>query len=67
MRLEMGKNLLAIESEVAWAVPGGYTVNNFPCYEDGKNCVEHEQYVDPSNNLVEVQRRLKQHRRSIRG
>ena len=71
MRLELGKNLLTIESEVAWATPGTFTVNNFPCYEDGKNCVDHERYVDPSSNLVEVQRRLsldkKRARRNIRG
>jgi cathepsin X len=71
MRLEMGKNLLGCEGEVAWATPGTYTVNNFPCYEDGKNCVNHETYVDPSSNLVEVQRRLakdkKNSPRNIRG
>jgi hypothetical protein len=71
MRLEVGKNLLGIEGEIAWATPGTYTVNNFPCYEDGKNCVDHEKYVDPSSNLAEVQRRLatgnKDTRRNIRG
>jgi hypothetical protein len=44
MRIEMGKNLLGCEGEVAWATPGTYT--------------DHETYVDPSSNLVEVQRRL---------
>jgi hypothetical protein len=29
MRLEMGKNLLGIEGEIAWATPGVYTTNNF--------------------------------------
>lgn len=53
------------------ATPGAYTVSNFPCYEDGKNCVDREHYVDPSNHVVEVQRRLaqdkKQTRSNIRG
>jgi hypothetical protein len=26
MRLEMGKNLLGIESDIAWATPGEFTV-----------------------------------------
>lgn len=69
MRLEMGKNLLGIEGEIAWVTPDSFTVNNFPCYENGANCVNHETYVDPSNNLVEIQRRLAKDkpRRSIRG
>ena len=69
MRLEMGKNLLGIEGEIAWATPGSFTVNNFPCYEDGKNCINYETYVDPSENLAAIQRRLTKDkpRRSIRG
>jgi len=31
-RIELGKNLLMIESNVAWATPGAYTVSNFPWY-----------------------------------
>eukprot|EP00934_Nitzschia_sp_Nitz4_P004689 Nitzschia sp. Nitz4//scaffold64_size103689//72392//73557//NITZ4_004443-RA/size103689-snap-gene-0.119-mRNA-1//1//CDS//3329556151//4679//frame0 len=69
MRLEMGKNLLGIEGEIAWVTPGGYTVNNFPCYENGANCVNHETYVDPSNDLASIARRLSKDkpRRNIRG
>lgn len=69
MRVEMGKNLLGIEGEVAWATPGSYTVNNFPCYENGENCIVSENYLDPSNNLAEIQRRLANHsnRRNMRG
>ena len=70
MRLEVGKNLLGIEGEVAWVTPGSYTVNNFPCYEDGKNCVNHEEYVDPSLNVASVKRRLARDnssRKNIRG
>jgi hypothetical protein len=56
-RIIMGKNALGIESEVAWATPGEFTVHNAPCYEDGSNCqVRGEgpprmytmKYMDPS-------------------
>lgn len=62
-RIEMGKNLLGIEGEVAWATPGTYTVHNFPCSEDGKNCVIRdavttEHYQDPSKDTLKVQQRL---------
>ena len=71
MRLEMGKNILGIEGEVAWATPGTFTVSNFPCYENGKNCVGHEHYTDPSTNMALVKRRLasdgKDSRKNIRG
>ena len=30
-----GDNILDIESNCAWAVPGTWTTNNKPCYEDG--------------------------------
>ena len=56
-RIAMGKNLLGIESEIAWATPGQFTVENFPCSEDGKNCNTHI-YQDPSNNVEAVQRRM---------
>jgi len=58
MRLEMGKNLLGIEGEIAWVVPGTYTSHNYACYEDGSNCVHKKVYVDPSNDLVAMKRRL---------
>jgi cathepsin X len=66
MRLATGKNLLGIEGEVAWATPGSFTVHNFPCSEDGKNCasktmynaVSTHFYQDPSKDLMTVQRRL---------
>lgn len=38
MRLLAGKNLLGIEEAVAWVTPGSFTIHNFPCAEDGKNC-----------------------------
>jgi len=61
MRLEMGKNLLGIEGEIAWATPGVYTVHNYPCSEDGKNCrgkTGSQTYVDPSSDVEAIQRRL---------
>lgn len=57
--LEMGKNLLGIESEVSWATPGQCTATNFPCDEDGDNCgPDVHQYVDPSMDLEALERRL---------
>jgi len=69
MRLEAGKNLLGIEGEVAWVIPGSFTVHNFPCDEDGKNCiikdvdssratVSTQVYKDPALNIAAVQQRL---------
>jgi len=37
-RIELGKNILALEADCPWAVPGTFTETNFPCYEDGSNC-----------------------------
>jgi len=64
-RIEMGDNLLGIESGIAWATPGAFTVNNFPCSEDGKNCRStspdgYQYYVDPSGDIDSIQRRLKE-------
>jgi cathepsin X len=66
IRVEMGQNLLGLEGEVAWATPGTFTEINFPCSENGNNCHVnghvHEDgttfYVDPSNDVQAVQRRL---------
>jgi len=57
-RIEMGKNLLGIESEVSWAVPGSFTIHNFPCFEDGSNCQISRQYKDPSGDAIAFGRRL---------
>lgn len=38
LRVEMGKNALSLEGGCAWAVPGSFTTENIPCYEDGTNC-----------------------------
>jgi len=65
IRVEAGKNLLGIEGEVAWATPGAFTVHNFPCHEDGKNCDFHkgptvmtQHYVDPSKDATKFQEHL---------
>jgi cathepsin X len=67
MRIQAGKNLLGIEGEVAWATPGSFTVHNFPCSEDGSNCVikdkpaspvSTQHYQDPSTNVAAVHERL---------
>ena len=64
-RILAGSNVLAIEKKIAWATPGQFTVENFPCHEDGKNChgessstLTAQYYVDPSLDLESVQRRL---------
>ena len=59
-RIEMGKNILGIESKIIWATPGTYTEKNYPCFEDGKNCgLIGQAYVDPSHNITAVQERLR--------
>jgi hypothetical protein len=66
MRIQAGKNLLGIEGEVAWATPGSFTVHNFPCSEDGANCLINDKasavgtqhYQDPSTNVAAVHERL---------
>ena len=64
MKLETGKNLLGIEGEVAWVTPGSFTIHNYPCAEDGKNCVVDDTgmttqfYKDPAHNVDAVLERL---------
>jgi len=38
MKLVLGENQLGIEKSCAFAIPGNWTINNVPCYEDGSNC-----------------------------
>lgn len=40
MRLVLGENHLGIEKSCAYAIPGSWTIQNVPCYEDGSNCTE---------------------------
>jgi len=59
-RIALGQNLLGVETKITWATPGQYTTHNYPCSEDGTNCGPRtEYYVDPSQNVKTVQRRLK--------
>jgi cathepsin X len=37
--VEKGNNALQLESMCAWAVPATFTTKNFPCNEDGQNCL----------------------------
>jgi len=38
-RVVRGQNQLLIESGCSWATPGSWTEVNYPCFEDGSNCV----------------------------
>jgi len=61
VRVELGKNMLGIESEIAWATPASWTVKNKPCDEDGSNCgsaFSAQEYVDPSSDIQAVMNRL---------
>lgn len=59
-RLTMGGNQLGIESECSWAVPGTFTEQNFPCFEDGSNCDSAQgRFIDPSDDLAIIDARLK--------
>lgn len=40
MRLVLGENQLGIEKTCAFAIPGDWTMQNKPCFEDGSNCGE---------------------------
>lgn len=52
-RIEMGKNLLGIESDIAWATPGSWTEVNVPCHENGKNCNKIiQQQVDQTTKIL---------------
>ena len=38
LRLVLGENQLGIEKSCAFAIPGNWTMQNVPCFEDGSNC-----------------------------
>lgn len=64
LRIEMGRNLLGVESHIAWATPGRYSVwNDVPCSEDGSNCFTQNygsvQYIDPFTILGPVYKQEK--------
>lgn len=70
-RVAMGRNLLGIEEHIAWATPGRYSVTNVPCSEDGAECGDNSAfresalYVDPSNDIKAVRRRLRKEKMDI--
>eukprot|EP00924_Labyrinthula_sp_SR-Ha-C_P003683 augustus_masked-scaffold_3-processed-gene-2.48-mRNA-1 protein AED:0.06 eAED:0.06 QI:0/-1/0/1/-1/1/1/0/361 len=47
-RIATGDNNLGIENSCVWATPGEFTEHNFPCYEDGSNCVTQTKYENPT-------------------
>eukprot|EP00565_Helicotheca_tamesis_P004565 CAMPEP_0185728884 /NCGR_PEP_ID=MMETSP1171-20130828/4282_1 /TAXON_ID=374046 /ORGANISM="Helicotheca tamensis, Strain CCMP826" /LENGTH=335 /DNA_ID=CAMNT_0028397633 /DNA_START=162 /DNA_END=1169 /DNA_ORIENTATION=+ len=61
LRVLMGDNVLGIEEAIGWATLKHFTVSNYPCDEDGKNCGKDVHvYVDPSTEKgMAVQRRLR--------
>lgn len=49
-RLIRGVKALGLEDSVAWATPASWTHVNYPCYEDGTNCVGKKDFRDPSTH-----------------
>jgi cathepsin X len=59
-RIELGKNILGIESSIAWATPGSFSVLNDGCLEQSQKCdCQKQKYVDPSLRIQEVRERLR--------
>ena len=54
-RIELGKNLLMIESKVAWAT-ADFTIWKKDC---ATNCWGRHHYVDPSRDASVIERRLR--------
>jgi cathepsin X len=60
-RVELGKDLLGIENNIAWATPGVFSSSNYPCWENGGNCgIQQHIYLDPSRDTGALQSRLLQ-------
>jgi len=55
-RIEMGTNLLGIESDIGWATPKAYTVYDPTCEGYNLDCIRTEIYQDPSlsNSFVHL-------------
>mmetsp|Transcript_30559 Transcript_30559/g.88765 ORF Transcript_30559/g.88765 Transcript_30559/m.88765 type:complete len:223 (-) Transcript_30559:421-1089(-) len=49
-RLRRGSNDLGIESDCSWATVDTFTEVNYPCYEDGSNCVTSTRVRDPAED-----------------
>jgi cathepsin X len=52
VRIATGNDILGIESNCAWATPKSWTEFNYPCDEDGGNCVTTKHYSDPALHLA---------------
>jgi len=48
VRIATGNDILGIEGMCSWATPNTWTEHNYPCYEDGSNCVHTATYTDPA-------------------
>jgi hypothetical protein len=55
-RIELGKNLLMVESKVAWAT-ADFSIWKKGCNE-GSECLDRHTYVDPSQDTKLIERRL---------
>ena len=51
-RVELGKNLLMIESNIAWVTPGSWATWKMGNQEKGG--LTHHEYMDPSLNLEQA-------------
>lgn len=72
MKVEVGKNILGLEGEVAWATPGAFTVHNRPCAENGDDCMVDmpsgritQLYKDPSHDVAVVRQRAASYKSTV--
>ena len=65
-RIKLGENQLNIEQDCAWVTPGYFTEENFPCYEDGSNCVIKKSYEDPIDTKIPFGTALKERKSTFR-
>lgn len=59
-RIQLGTNLLGIETHISWATPDTFTIHNIPCVADGSNCKIDTTgaYLDPSVSVSYGRRAL---------
>jgi len=51
-RVKRGTGTLGLEQECAWATPGQVSSTNFPCHEDGSNCVDERKEREENEELI---------------
>jgi len=52
-KIATGKNIIGIESDIAWATPKTWTENNFPCGEGGEGCEANTGiFMDPAYQFI---------------